>query len=70
MAKTYQKLPSEILRINDEYTAYCFDEVAHIIFMAALDNNGDLKWNRIRWEDDTPKSNKDFIEHVQKYQKT
>lgn len=26
MAKAYNKLPSEIMRIQDEYTAYCFDE--------------------------------------------
>lgn len=26
MSKTYQVRPSEILRLSDEYTAYCFDE--------------------------------------------
>ena len=26
MSKTYQVRPSEILRLFDEYTAYCFDE--------------------------------------------
>jgi len=26
LAKSYNKLPSEIMNIDDEYTAYCFDE--------------------------------------------
>ena len=27
MAKTYGKRPSELLGVEDPYTAYCFDEV-------------------------------------------
>lgn len=26
MVQMYQKLPSEIMKISDEYVAYCFDE--------------------------------------------
>lgn len=26
MSKIYNRLPSEIIKIKDEYTAYCFDE--------------------------------------------
>lgn len=26
MAKAWNKLPSEIMKIDDEYTAYCLDE--------------------------------------------
>lgn len=26
MAKAYNKLPSEIMHLPDEYTSYCFDE--------------------------------------------
>ena len=68
MAKTYQKLPSEILRISDEYTAYCFDEVAHMLTLYALDDDGELKWDRIKWRDAQPKTNQDLIDHMQQYQ--
>ena len=30
----YHKLPSEIMRINDEYTAFCFDEACLQIQLA------------------------------------
>ncbi|MCD3254339.1 hypothetical protein [Clostridium botulinum] len=26
MSQQYKKMPSEIIQIEDEYTAYCFDE--------------------------------------------
>ena len=31
MAQRYKKTPSEILRIDDEYTAYCLDEACAVI---------------------------------------
>lgn len=31
MSKLYNKLPSELLHIKDEYTAYCFDEACAYI---------------------------------------
>lgn len=30
-SKRYNRLPSEILRIDDEYTAFCFDEACDYI---------------------------------------
>lgn len=37
MAKQFHKLPSEILRINDEYTAYCFDEACSNIIARIME---------------------------------
>lgn len=37
MVRMYQKTPSEILRISDEYTAYCLDE-AMAEFIARINN--------------------------------
>lgn len=31
MSKAYNKTPSEIMRIDDEYTAFCFDEACEEI---------------------------------------
>jgi hypothetical protein len=31
IAKTFNKLPSEVLSIKDEFTAYCFDEAMTFI---------------------------------------
>lgn len=31
MSNKFGKLPSEVLRIEDEYTAFCFDEVCSFI---------------------------------------
>lgn len=33
MSKQFNKLPSEILSIDDEYAAYCFNEAINIIMM-------------------------------------
>lgn len=33
MAKQYQCLPSEIMHIEDPYTAYCFDEACSYILL-------------------------------------
>lgn len=37
MAKRFGKLPSEILNIEDEYTAFCFDE-ACVYIMCELES--------------------------------
>lgn len=69
MARHYNCKPSEILRIDDEYAAYCFDEVAFYLWNEAIDKEGRIKWNKIRWEDETKKNktNKDMIKFMQKY---
>ncbi len=40
----YNKLPSEILRIEDEYTSFCFDEACMYI-SSQLQNEKEPKWN-------------------------
>ncbi len=70
MAKHYRKRPSEILNIDNDYLAYCFDEVALYLESEATDNNGNINWNRIRWEDDKGKSNnsnKDLMDFIRKH---
>lgn len=42
----YNKLPSEILRIDDEYIAFCFDEACMYI-QAEIE-----KGNKPKWEDE------------------
>ncbi|MER0281509.1 hypothetical protein ABRY18_15010 [Clostridioides difficile] len=39
----YNKMPSEILRIKDEYTSFCFDE-ACMFLVDAIKNDKKLKF--------------------------
>ena len=67
MAKRYQKRPSEIMNIDNDYLAYCFDEVALYLEVEATDDKGHINWNKIRWKDDIKKTNKDLIDFIQKH---
>ncbi|WP_313758565.1 hypothetical protein [Tissierella sp.] len=67
MAKRYQKRPSEILNIDNDYLAYCFDEVALYLELEALDDKGNYNWNKFRWKDKETGTNKDLIQFVQNY---
>lgn len=65
IAKRYQKRPSEILNIDNDYLAYMFDETAMYLENSATDKDGNLNWNKIRWIDNKPKTNKDLIKFMQ-----
>ena len=67
MAKHYNKRPSEILNIDNDYLAYIFDEVALYLESEVLDDKGNYHWNKIRWTDNKKRSNRDFIEFIQKH---
>lgn len=67
MGKRYQKRPSEIMNIENDYFAYIFDEAALYLESQATDDKGEINWNRIRWKDEKKKSNKDLIEFIKKY---
>ncbi len=68
MAKRYQKRPSEIMNIDNDYLAYIFDEAALYLEAEATDDKGQVNWNRIRWKgEEKKKSNKDLIEFIKKY---
>jgi len=67
MANKYQKRPSEILNIDNDYLAYCFDEAALYLEAEATDKEGNIKWNRIRWKDNKKKTNKDLIDFIGKH---
>lgn len=67
MAKHYKKRPSEILNINNDYLAYIFDEVALYLESEATDEKGNTSWNKIKWKDNKKKTNKDFMEFIQKH---
>lgn len=68
MANKYGKRPSEMLGIDNDYLAYCFDEVALFLEAQATDDKGQVNWNRIRWKDEGKKeSNKGLIEFIQKH---
>lgn len=54
-AQRYKKLPSEIIKIDDEYTAFCFDEACAYI-MGKIDAGE----NPVFFDDDSSK-NKDKI---------
>ena len=64
MAKHYRKRPSEILNINNDYAAYCFDEVAFYLQVEATDKEGNLDWSKINWVDNV-RTNKDFMNFLE-----
>lgn len=66
----YQKKPSEILAIDDEYTAFCFDEVAFYLYCEATDKEGRVRWNRIRWESTEKGTNRELMEFIEKHHHT
>ena len=47
MSRIYNCLPSQILRIEDDYTAYCFDEACALI-MSKIDNDEKPKFKKIK----------------------
>ena len=66
MAKQYQKRPSEILNIDNDYLAYMFDEMALYLEAEATDSKGKTNWNRIKWTDKKSQGNKELIEFIEK----
>lgn len=67
MAKHYKKRPSEILNIENDYLAYCFDEVALLLEAEATNKEGELNFEKIKWKDNKKKSNKDLIKFIMKH---
>lgn len=67
MAKRYKKRPSEILNIDNDYLAYCFDEIALFLEAEATNKEGEINWNKIRWKDNKKKTNKDLIDFINKH---
>lgn len=67
MAKHYQKRPSEILGIDNDYLAYCFDEAALYLETEATDDKGRINWNRIKWKDEKKGNNRDLMKFIQKH---
>jgi hypothetical protein len=68
MANKYGKRPSEMLGIDNDYLAYCFDEAALFLESQATDDKGGINWNRIRWKGEGKKeSNKGLIEFIKKH---
>ena len=65
MAKRYQKTPSEILNIPNEYLAYCIDEVAYFLEINAMDKEGNLNWDKIRWSDSENSPNQEMINLIE-----
>lgn len=47
-ANRYNRLPSEILRIKDEYTAFCFDEVC-LFISTKIENMSDKEIDNLNW---------------------
>ena len=45
MSRLYHSLPSKILGIDDEYTAYCLDEACALI-ISKIDNDEEPKFNK------------------------
>ncbi len=71
MAQMYNKRPSELLGITDEYEAYCFDEVTFHLLTAITEPDGTLNWDKLRRENNPatkPRTtNSELINFIQKW---
>ncbi len=67
LANKYGKRPSEILGIDNDYLAYCFDEAALYLESEAMDEKGQVNWNKIRWKGEKREGNKELMEFIQKH---
>jgi len=67
LANKYRKRPSEILGIDNDYLAYCFDEAALYLESEAMDEKGNTNWNNIRWEGEKREGNKELMKFIQKH---
>ncbi|MCD3223784.1 hypothetical protein G8V04_14360 [Clostridium botulinum C/D] len=65
MAQQFKKLPSEIMRIEDEYTAYCFNEACSYI----LNQMQQEEPPKFKFDDEVSKGNNDFLEFVKENNK-
>ena len=65
MAKHYQCKPSDLLKIEDDYAAYCVDEVAYFLEAEATDDKGRIRWDKIKWKDRKIKDNDEQIKFIQ-----
>ena len=69
MARTYKIRPSQILRIGNDYDAFCFDEACSYILSELLAE----KPKTPKWKDEekhTSSDNKSTIEWMMKHNKT
>lgn len=66
MAERYKCLPSEILGIKDDYTAYCFNE-ACCQLMIRLDNEEKPYYIEQREQEEEPKHYSNFKDFYKAY---
>lgn len=68
-SRTYKLRPSEVINIDDEYTAFCFDEACMFIvqMLEETDKNGkyvnEAKWH-VEKEEETDSNNSDLIDAI------
>ncbi len=46
-----------MMGITNDYEAFCFDEVAFVLYAAASDDKGKLNWNKINWAEELEVNN-------------
>lgn len=56
------------MSIDDDYIAYCFDEVCYFYLSEAMDEKGKINWNKIKWSKEKGSNpNKELINFIQKH---
>lgn len=66
LANKHRKRPSEMLGIDNDYLAYCFDEMALYLEAEATDDKGKTNWNRIKWAGEKPTGNKKMMDFIKR----
>lgn len=66
MAKRYNKLPSEILRIEYDYLAYMIDDLCLYLEDSVTDRKGNVDWNKLL---NANSGNQGMMEHIKQANK-
>lgn len=64
MANHYNVKPSELIGLENEYTAYCFDEIGLMLWNEAIQEDGSIDFSKIysKKENTPSKSNQGLAE--------
>jgi len=62
----YNKTIAEIIKQRDE-AGTISEQQANKLIEEAMDKEGNINWNKIKWTDDKKKTNKEFVEFLIKH---
>lgn len=73
MSKRYKKKPSEMLNIKYDLLAFMVDEFSYYLELELMDKEGNIRWNKIKYENDKVEvvddPNEKLMKHIEENKK-